>query len=104
MQMPFCSGARAPASFPDEFYYFNTTIFVAWGCYTSRSPHSQACSKIEKSVIDIFGLPTMVVLYIMWYKNFGMYKAMGFVLPEDEAGMAIVDPNASFIPQHVCDE
>ncbi|GMF19129.1 unnamed protein product [Phytophthora lilii] len=100
-----CAASVAPASFPDEFCYFNIRL---------RDHSSQDIARHFYSMFDfierarecggriflhcvkgISRSPTMAIAYLMWYKNIGMYKALDFV----RLARPIVDPNAGFIFQ-----
>ncbi|KAL4161528.1 hypothetical protein PRNP1_002082 [Phytophthora ramorum] len=100
-----CAASVAPASFPDEFCYFNIRL---------RDHSSQDIARHFYSMFDfierarecggriflhcvkgISRSPTMAIAYLMWYKNIGMYKALDFV----RQSRPIVDPNAGFIFQ-----
>ncbi|KAG7385357.1 hypothetical protein PHYPSEUDO_001571 [Phytophthora pseudosyringae] len=100
-----CAASVAPASFPDEFCYFNIRL---------RDHSSQDIARHFYSMFDfierarecggriflhcvkgISRSPTMAIAYLMWYKNIGMYKALDFV----RQARPIVDPNAGFIFQ-----
>jgi protein-tyrosine phosphatase len=100
-----CAASVAPASFPDEFCYFNIRL---------RDHSSQDIARHFYSMFDfierarecggriflhcvkgISRSPTMAIAYLMWYKNMGMYKALDFV----RQARPIVDPNAGFIFQ-----
>ncbi|ETL30637.1 hypothetical protein F442_16852 [Phytophthora nicotianae P10297] len=100
-----CAASVAPASFPDDFCYFNIRL---------RDHSSQDIARHFYSIFDfieraresggriflhcvkgISRSPTMAIAYLMWYKNIGMYKALDFV----RQSRPIVDPNAGFIFQ-----
>ncbi|OWZ09756.1 hypothetical protein PHMEG_00017495 [Phytophthora megakarya] len=100
-----CAASVAPASFPEEFCYFNIRL---------RDHSSQDIARHFYSMFDfierarecggriflhcIKGIsrsPTVAIAYLMWYKNISMYKALDFV----RQSRPIVDPNAGFIFQ-----
>ncbi|CAI5721301.1 unnamed protein product [Peronospora destructor] len=100
-----CAASVAPASFPDDFCYFNMRL---------RDHASQDIARHFYSIFDfierarkcggriflhcvkgISRSPTMAIAYMMWYKNIGMREALDFV----RQARPIVDPNAGFIFQ-----
>ncbi|CAH0480345.1 unnamed protein product [Peronospora belbahrii] len=100
-----CAASVAPASFPDDFCYFNMRL---------RDHSSQDIARHFYSIFDfierarecggriflhcvkgISRSPTMAIAYLMWYKNISMYGALDFV----RQARPIVDPNAGFIFQ-----
>ncbi|KAF4043426.1 Dual specificity phosphatase catalytic domain [Phytophthora infestans] len=100
-----CAASVAPASFPDEFCYFNIRLrdhssqdiarhFYSMFDFIERARESGGRIFLH-CIKGISRSPTMAIAYLMWYKNMGMYETLDFV----RQSRPIVDPNAGFIFQ-----
>ncbi|KAI9998853.1 hypothetical protein PInf_003444 [Phytophthora infestans] len=74
-----CAASVAPASFPDEFCYFNIRLRDHSSQDIARHFYSIGGRIFLHCIKGISRSPTMAIAYLMWYKNMGMYETLDFV-------------------------